>query len=79
MEALSKEEKAAIASLRRLEKRWPKSLWLFSASGGLHVMKCGANGERRVLASKSGDDSEGGMDSSAIVATIDIPNDGGDW
>lgn len=30
---LSVEEKKAIAALKRLEKIWPKTLWLYSASG----------------------------------------------
>ena len=69
---ISKEEAEAIASLKRLAKRWPKSLWLFSAGGGLHVMRLQADGEKAVTPN-------GGMDPEYIVADIHIMNDGGDW
>jgi hypothetical protein len=67
------EEAKAIASLQRLAKRWPETLWLFSASGALHVMRKGENGEHVYL------DQFGGVDPDYSLATIDIPNDGGDW
>jgi len=70
---LSKKEQAAIAALERLAKNWPKTFWLFSASGTLCVMRCGKNGEQ-VTTSEYG-----GMDQEYIVTTISIPNDGGDW
>lgn len=66
------EEKRAIASLKRLAKKWPKSLWLFSGSGSLCVMRYRQDGERALV-------DDGGMDSDYALATIDIPNDGGDW
>lgn len=69
---LTAEEQAAIRDLRALERRWPKSLWLFSASGSLCVMRSGANGEFVKT-------SDGGNDHAYVVATIKIPNDGGDW
>jgi hypothetical protein len=65
-------EARAIASLRRLAKRWPKTLWLFSASGTLCVMRFGTDGDRLRV-------DGGGMDPQACLATIAIPNDGGDW
>lgn len=68
---LTPEEKRAIAALKRLEKTWPKSLWLFSASGTLCVMKKDEQGDRI----RSGD----GIDQAGQVATIKIENDGGDW
>lgn len=68
---ITPEEKRAIAALQKLAKTWPKSLWLFSASGSLCVMQNDENGERRLR----GD----GVDDDAIVALINIPNDGGDW
>ena len=71
---LTKEERNAISTLKRLAKRWPKGLWLFSANGTLCVMRCGPNGEQ-VLHS----DGYGGMSQEHIVDTVDIPNDGGDW
>ena len=40
---VTKEEQKAIASLKRLAKKWPSSLTLFSHSGSLNVLKnnCG--------------------------------------
>ena len=70
---LTKEEKNAIASLERLAKRWPQSLWLSSANGSLCVMRYKENGDRMLY-------SHGGMHHDAIVTVIQgIPNDGGDW
>jgi len=65
-------EAKAIAALKRLAKRWPKTLWLFSASGTLCVMRCGEYGEHVHT-------NGGGIDQNYIVDDIDIPNDGGDW
>ncbi len=77
---LTKEERNAINSLKRLAKRWPKSLWLFSAGGELHVMKCNKAGDRAItppgpnhfLVTES-------VDPDFSVCTINVPNDGGDW
>lgn len=69
---ITPEEKRAIAALKKLAKTWPKSLWLFSASGSLCVMKNDEDGERRI---RDG----GGVDDAALVTQINIPNDGGDW
>lgn len=70
---LTAEEKRAIVALKRLGKRWPKGLWLFSASGSLCVMKFDEDGERVKV-------DGGGMDPYYTVDTIaGIPNDGGDW
>lgn len=70
---LSTEEAAAVRALQRLARRWPGSLWLFSAAGKLHVMKLTASGDR-------GYNRNGGVDSAYHTGyTIDIPNDGGDW
>lgn len=66
------EEARAIRALQRLAKRWPKSLWLFSASGSLNVMRANRDGDRAHV-------SGGGMDPAYSLATINIPNDGGDW
>ena len=68
---ITPEEKRAIAALKKLAKTWPKSLWLFSASGSLCVMKNDEGGERQMR----GD----AVDTEACVTTIRIPNDGGDW
>ena len=68
------EEKKAIASLKRLAKKWPKSLWLFSASGTLNVMRANEDGGAICTQGKYS-----GVDPDYILASIDIPNDGGDW
>jgi hypothetical protein len=69
---INADEKKAIAALKRVAKIWPKTLWLFSASGSLHVMKTDENGERVHLP-------DDGMDPDFVVDTINISNDGGDW
>lgn len=69
---LTVKEKLAIAALKRIEKKWPESLWLFSASGSLCIMKCDENGERVYTPS-------GGTDQRYTVEHVNIPNDGGDW
>jgi hypothetical protein len=61
-EPLNAIERAAINKLERLAKTWPDSLRLFSWSGSLKVMKGGP----------------GVTYGSAVVASISIPNDGGD-
>ena len=72
MEELSKEEKKAIDALKRVAKKWPKSLWLFSGSGSLCVLKK-ADGKNRAI------NATGGVCQEHVVATINIENDGGDW
>jgi hypothetical protein len=72
---LTNEENKAIRALKKLEAIWPRSLWLFSASGSLCVMKKNADGEQAFRETARGD----GVDQAFIVATIDIENDGGDW
>ena len=69
---LTKEEKSAIRRLKRLAKDWPDTLWLFSASGSLYVMKSGENREHV-------ETENGSMDADYEVEIIDIENDGGDW
>jgi len=69
---LTVEEKRAIAALKRVAKIWPPSLWLFSASGNLCVMRNGPDGDSVMC-------SNGGVDQDYKVDKIDIPNDGGDW
>jgi len=76
MQDLTADERKAINSLQRLADRWPDSLWLFSASGSLCVMRKGKDGEH-VL---TGDGPGGGVDPDYLVDTIEgISNDGGDW
>jgi len=73
MDDLTKQETNAIAALRMLAGRWPRTMWLFSASGTLYVMRCGENGEHVMTRG-------GGVDPDYIVTHImDIDNDGGDW
>lgn len=69
---LTKKEQKAIDTLKKAAKIWPDSLWLFSASGTLFVMRMGDDG--RIVMS-----SDGAVDSKCIVDKINIPNDGGDW
>ena len=68
---LTPEEESAVRILERLAKRWPSRLWLFSASGSLHVMLTGEDGEHVHVPG-------GGVDPAYIVTTIRIPNDGGE-
>ncbi len=70
---LTKQEQSAIDRLKRLAKKWPASLWLFSASGTLCVMKAGENGEQVHR------EDDFGIDPAYLVATVNIMNDGGDW
>ena len=69
---LNDEEKKAIRALKRVAKKWPKSLWLFSASGSLCVMKKGPDGNCVMTPG-------GGVDQNYLVDSIYISNDGGDW
>lgn len=70
---LTPEEKRAISRLKSLAKVWPKSLWLFSASGTLLIMRYGENGIE-VMTDSGVFDHE-----YALSECIDIPNDGGDF
>lgn len=65
-------EKQAIATLMRLAKRWPKSLWLYAASGTTCIMRCKEDGSVAFTGS-------GGVDPAYEVCTVKIPSDGGDW
>ena len=62
----------AIRALKRLAKRWPETLWLFSGGGSLYVMRAGSDGKPVTTSS-------GGVDPDYIADHIDIPNDGGGW
>ncbi len=72
---LTKPEKLAIASLKRLAKRWPKTLWLYSAGPSLLVMREPVDGNRH----GSGQREEGMNPDLAITAIEGISRDGGDW
>jgi len=64
--ALTADEQRAIATLKRLSKRW------LSNGHTLYVMRTGSRSECVVT-------SEGGFDPNYIVGCIDIPSDGGDF
>ena len=69
---INKEEEKWIAALRRLCKKAPKSLWLYS-NGTMHVMKYPDDGSSEMTPS-------GGVNPDNIAAIIlDIHSDGGDW
>ena len=75
---LTKEEIAAIKSLKRAANKFNKAtdrLWLFSASGTLHVMMDGDT------ATNTEPDTTdfGGRNQDNSITTINIRNDGGDW
>lgn len=70
VELTTREEKA-ISELKAIAKRWPKSLWLFSASGTLLVMKKDSDGNKRYNGES--------VAREAIVDYIHIENDGGDF
>ena len=79
---LSDGEKKTIAALKRLAKKWPGTLWLFSASGTLHVMKKHEDGFPAFYGDNvpPSNSRNGGVCEQYIVATITgIDNDGGDW
>lgn len=69
---MTAEEANAIAALRRVASRWPRSLMLISMEGSLHVVR---NDESRF------DPSDGtAIDPDAVIADIEgIPNTGGSW
>jgi hypothetical protein len=71
-DSLTVDEAKAIRDLRRLARRWPRSLTLASMGGSLVVFH---TGDDRWGASLPGERAE------AILAEnfIGIPNDGGDW
>lgn len=73
------EENKLIDSLKRLAKKWEKygnRLWLYSASGSLHVMMHGDTEDNPTPEFTKLNGSN--IDNS--ITTIDgIKNDGGDW
>ena len=68
---ITKKEQHCIDMLKKLALKWPKTLWLYSASGSLNIIKTNEEGNR---ASR-----EDGVDQKYVVDIIDISNDGGDW
>jgi hypothetical protein len=72
MDELTGPERAAIASLQRLAKRWPRSLKLLSYDSALCVI-------RSADSDRISDDCDVERQN-LILADIDgIPNDGGGW
>lgn len=73
------EECKLIDSLKRLAKKWKKNgkrLWLYSASGTLHVMMVGGTKDNPTPEfTRSG----GSNYDNSITDISGIPNDGGDW
>lgn len=72
---LTKEERAAIRTLERLAKRWPKTLVLFGGAGALHVL------DREMAARYQEFDAKGQTSEwtkQAQIARIGIDCDGGD-
>lgn len=73
------EEAKFIRAFERLAKKMPDSLWLYSASGSLHVMQKGPSGGHAHVEGKRVEEEGEGLDSDYSLATIAIENDGGDW
>ena len=69
----TKKELEWIEDFKKLAKRCPKKLWLYSASGTLHVMKTPNDGNEIL------DGIGGGVNPENSIDTIKISNDGGDW
>lgn len=72
---LTAEEERAIASLKRLAKKWPETLWLFcGGQSGIAVMRMHEDGGHAHVSHT------GGVDPDYIVDDIyGIDSDGGDW
>lgn len=68
----TREETKAIAALKRLAKKWPKSLWLYAGGGSLAIMRGDHEGGHHLTAS-------GGVDPDYQLDTVHIDSDGGDW
>lgn len=69
---LTKEEQRAISALKRVAAIWPASLWIFAYGGPLTVLRLNEEGKRFTT-------DLGGIDPEYAVASVEIPNDGGDW
>jgi len=72
----TEEEAKWIRAFKRLAKKCPDSLWLFSGSGTLYVMRKNESGHHAIDGPAS---SRGGVDQDYILDHVDIENDGGDW
>lgn len=79
---LTKHEVSCVRALKRLAKRWDKEknrLWLFSASGILHVMMEEDESNPVSEIKENAGYGSGGINDQNRICIIDIPNDGGDW
>lgn len=74
VEPLTREERLAVASLERLSRRWPKTLWIYATGSpnGICLMKAMPDTSRPELPF-------GGVDRDYLIGFVKIPNDGGDW
>jgi hypothetical protein len=70
-EEFTPEELAAIRSLKRLGRKWPKTLMLLSLEGGLYVTHTADQGAIATSIDRAPD--------VPIVQIDGIPNDGGAW
>lgn len=66
----TQEEDRAIRALKRLAKKWPSTLWIFTVDGDMCIMRRSPDGDR----ARKSDDS---IDMAYMVDQINIPNDGG--
>ena len=57
---ITPEEAAAIRSLKRLAKKWPESIRIFSAAGTLIVTKANSHGIQAAVAFVEGIPNDGG-------------------
>ena len=74
--ALTIEEAAAIKSLKRLAKKWPQSLRLFSSSGTLLATKVNSHGIQAAVAYVEGIPNDGGDPGDEVLdqhASIEWP------
>lgn len=80
---LTKHEESCVKALRRLAEKWnadDNRLWLFSASGRLHVMMDGDGLYSDTVPNPNPTFDIGGQVNKVNwITEIDIPNDGGDW
>lgn len=68
---LTKKEEEWIKEFKKICKKCPKKLWLFSANGTLNIMKTPDDGETL--------NDNGGCNQDNVVDWANITNDGGDW
>lgn len=72
---LTKEERAAVQALERLQKNWPKTLMLFGSTGALYVLDL-ASANEHTIHYRKGTLEE--WKKKTVIARIAIYADGGD-